>query len=412
MPRRIVLQDSVGEERASSSHHQPPHKIARHERPLNDESNPSNLGTTLPARMSSTSVHLPIELIQRILLRSLPEPSWSSFSETSTILRSVALLARCWTDWAQTELHRHVVLRNETTTSLWLQSSLNERAGSGERTRCVQTLRIGGGTSMRTPPHRLDEVVARCGAQLQELWLAALRDVDLRQISGLTTKAFMFYLTLGTDLRILDCVDLTLGFPVHLLDYQSSVVEPSLQRLETIILKDVLYVDSAEVLAQIFDEIDPDLGPDGNDDMFPRLRMLSPASDLRAPYLYSKGLLFLNLEVKFFKHHDWSEDFPALPTTIRYLRFDRGVEVEDIVEFLQLVSVPHLETIFLPIECQDDVEPGRLPAPLSKGWFDSRGVRIEYELEVYDDSLALQDDSQPWSFLRRVEWVKGRHPRK
>ncbi|SCZ97094.1 BZ3500_MvSof-1268-A1-R1_Chr4-2g06986 [Microbotryum saponariae] len=421
MPNHCELQEDSGEDRTLLPPDQPPHKIARHERTLNEKPR-SHLGSTWPKSMPCPSVNLPTELIQRILLRSLPEPSWSSFQETSTTLRSVALVARVWTDWAQSELHRHVVLRDETTTNLWLESYLTERPKSEARTRFVQTLRIGGGTSMRTPPHRFDEVLARCGAQLQELWLSALKDVDLRQISSIS------------NLRTLDCVDLTLGFPAHLIDFQLPIVKPSLQRLETLIIKDVdiassthaimfqdhnfprlevLYVDSAEVLAQIFDELNPDLYPDENDDaVFPRLRMLSPASDLRVPFIYPNGLLFLNLEGKFFKDHDWSDDFPSLPTTIRYLRFDRSVDVEDMVDFLQLVSLTNLETIFLPIECQDPVEKDRFPPPLSKQWFDSRGVRIEYEVDIYDDSLALQDDSQPWSFLRRVEWVKARHPRK
>lgn len=145
---------------------------------------------------------LPFELVSHIFSLTLPPgtPSWTSFPPRARSLRSLSLLSRTWRAWAQRELVRHVVLRDDDAARAFVRSGAGAGAGAREvlrREGCVcETLRIGGTTLGRPMDGgRLREVLGTArggdsqGDGLRELWLVTVRGVDLRELRTLDSAS-------------------------------------------------------------------------------------------------------------------------------------------------------------------------------------------------------------------------------
>ncbi|GAA5949996.1 hypothetical protein JCM21900_001357 [Sporobolomyces salmonicolor] len=250
---------------------------------------------------------LPFELIQHIFTLSLPPPAgttnWTTFSQRSCALRTYALLSRTWRDWAQAELWRHVLLRDEEGVRFFL-----EQAGHRTPWRTT-TLRMGGddggwrmdaegllgrvlqvfgGRGGRTEESRKAKRRKReeQGEELEELWLVTLRGVDLRELRRVPS------------LRALYCLDVQLSLPSHVRQLPVPPSPRSLPHLRTLVLSqielspslrciqfeshlfpslEVLWFDNQEVFQQIWDA-DAECFTGG-------LRVMSPAEDMQREYL-------------------------------------------------------------------------------------------------------------------------------
>ncbi|GAA5933187.1 hypothetical protein JCM3775_002560 [Rhodotorula graminis] len=231
---------------------------------------------------------LPLELVVHIFALALPSPGppWTAFPARARWLCTASSLSRSWRSWAQRELVRHVVLRDDEAARAFARGA---RAAVKREGNACETLRMGGTTAgwpMDGAWLRVVLETAQAGGdELSELWLVTVKGVDLRELKTLN------------NLRILICVDLELGLPPSSPQTPVPSTRPCLPRLKTLILKDIelapslrtimfedhqfpsletLYFDSHEVLTQVFD---------GDPDAMPRLRAISPAGDIQPAYL-------------------------------------------------------------------------------------------------------------------------------
>ncbi|GAA5859128.1 hypothetical protein JCM1840_003764 [Sporobolomyces johnsonii] len=258
------------------------------------------------ARLAS----LPFELIQHIFTLSLPPPAgstnWTTFSLRSRALRSYALLSCAWRDWAQAELWRHVLLRDEEGVRFFLEQA---RGRGGQRRWRTTTLRMGGdaggwrmdaegllgrvlqvfggsGGRKEESPMAKRRKREEEGEGLEELWLITLRGVDLRELRRVPS------------LRALYCLDVQLSLPSHVPQLPVPPSPRSLPHLRTLVLSqidlsrslrciqfeshlfpslEVLWFDNQEVFQQIWDA-DAECFTAG-------LRAISPAEDMQREYL-------------------------------------------------------------------------------------------------------------------------------
>ncbi|GEM11743.1 serine/arginine repetitive matrix protein 2 [Rhodotorula toruloides] len=254
---------------------------------------------------------LPVELLERIFELSLPPTPpaireitstavsprplacWTTWKERSATLRTFSVVCRRWRDWAQRELWRHCVLRDEIDIRLLLEAG--SAMGVEQRRRrgfVTETVRLGGAENGRPLSGRdlgavlrllqADEVAE--GEGIKELWLVTMRGVDLREIRHLN------------DLRTLFCDGITLSVPTGA--PQTPVRQPPLRlpRLRSVTLQlvdidpslrtimfenhrfpslEILDFDNFEALTQCFD---------GNPDAMPELKAIDPAGDTQAEY--------------------------------------------------------------------------------------------------------------------------------
>ncbi|BGP06317.1 hypothetical protein JCM10049v2_002138 [Rhodotorula toruloides] len=254
---------------------------------------------------------LPVELLEHVFELSLPPTPpairqltssavsprplacWSNWKERSATLRTLSLVCRRWRDWAQRELWRHCVQRDESDIRLLLEAG--NAMGVAERRRrgfVTETVRLGGAENGRPLSGKDLGAVLRLlqadevdeGEGIKEVWLVTMRGVDLREIRHLN------------DLRTLFCNEITLSVSTG--SPQTPVCHPPLRlpRLRSVTLQlvnidpslrtimfenhrfpalEILDFDNFEALTQCFD---------GNPDAMPKLKAINPARDTQAEY--------------------------------------------------------------------------------------------------------------------------------
>lgn len=160
---------------------------------------------------------LPVELLEHVFELSLPPTPpairqltssavsprplacWSNWKERSATLRTLSLVCRRWRDWAQRELWRHCVQRDESDIRLLLEAG--NAMGVAERRRrgfVTETVRLGGAENGRPLSGKDLGAVLRLlqadevdeGEGIKEVWLVTMRGVDLREIRHLNGAYF------------------------------------------------------------------------------------------------------------------------------------------------------------------------------------------------------------------------------
>ena len=139
---------------------------------------------------------LPLELVVHIFGLALPssDPAWTAFPDRARWLCAVSALSRSWRTWAQRELVRHVVLRDDEAARALVRGARAAVAREGGK---CETLRMGGTTAgWPMDGARLRAVLETAqagGDELSELWLVTVKGVDLRALRRLDSASFTLF---------------------------------------------------------------------------------------------------------------------------------------------------------------------------------------------------------------------------